>query len=349
MPEATQLRSFSIIPLRRYSQAFFLPLSVAGQHTLTSIRLTPKPISASVCRDKASLSNCGQDNQMTTSVGFVGLGRIGKPIAANILAAGFDLMVFDVRDEPVRELARLGAKRARGLRDLSEHSEIVGVAVVDDAQVEEVLISDAGFLQSARSGSIIMIHSTIMPATVRKLAKAGQAKGVTIVDAPVSGGEAGARQRQLCTMVGGEKDVFEKCRPVLAASGAHVFHVGELGSGATAKMILQVVVCINMLGAYEAELLANECGLDFKALQEVLRVSSGQSFVVDHWLESFKRPHDPVAVREKRTEVFHESLTPALLSARDLGVPLPGAALVQQLLRRIMGVDDNIPPLNPGS
>ena len=85
-----------------------------------------------------------------------------------------------------------------------------------------------------------------------------------------------------------ERDVFEKCHPVLAASAAHIFHLGELGSGATAKMIVQVVVCINMLGAYEAELLSEKCGLDFKALQEVLRVSSGQSFVTEHWLDRFK-------------------------------------------------------------
>jgi 3-hydroxyisobutyrate dehydrogenase-like beta-hydroxyacid dehydrogenase len=278
---------------------------------------------------------------MTTTVGFVGLGRIGKPIAANILAAGFDLMVFDVREEPMRELAQLGAKQARGLRDLSDHAEIVAVAVVDDSQVEEVLMSDSGLLHSGQRDSIVMIHSTITPATVQKLAQAGQAKGVTVVDAPVSGGEEGARKRQLCYMVGGDKEVFEKIRPVLAASAEHIFRVGELGSGATAKMILQVVVCINMLGAYEAELLADKCGLDFKALQEVLRVSSGQSFVVDHWLERFKRPDDPLSVRRRRTEVFRESLSPALGMAKDLDLTLPGAILAQELFQRIMGLADS--------
>jgi 3-hydroxyisobutyrate dehydrogenase-like beta-hydroxyacid dehydrogenase len=282
----------------------------------------------------------GKQDQMTTTVGFVGLGRMGKPIAANILAAGFDLMVFDVREEPMRELAQLGANPARGLRELGEHAEIIGVAVVNDSQVEEVVMSDAGLLQSDRRDSIIMIHSTIMPGTVRKLAQAGQGKGVRVVDAPVSGGEAGARERQLCYMVGGEKDVFEKCHPVLAASAADVFHMGELGNGATAKMILQVVVCINMLGAYEAELLANKCGLDFKSLQEVLGVSSGQSFVVDHWLDRFKRPDDPLPVRRRRTEVFYESLVPALRLAKDFDVAIPGATLAQQLLRRMMGVDE---------
>jgi 3-hydroxyisobutyrate dehydrogenase-like beta-hydroxyacid dehydrogenase len=278
---------------------------------------------------------------MTIAVGFVGLGRIGKPIAANILTAGFDLMVFDVREEPMRELAQLGAKQASGLRELSEHAEVIGVAVVDDSQVEEVLMSDAGLLQSGRRDSIIMIHSTIMPGTVRKLAQAGQEKGVTVVDAPVSGGEAGARERQLCYMVGGKKDVFEKCHPILAASAAHIFHLGELGSGATAKMIVQVVVCINMLGTYEAELLSEKCGLDFKALQEVLRVSSGQSFVAEHWLDRFKRAEDPLPIRRRRAEVFVESLAPALRLARDLDIALPGTTLARELLQRVMGVDES--------
>jgi 3-hydroxyisobutyrate dehydrogenase-like beta-hydroxyacid dehydrogenase len=278
---------------------------------------------------------------MTIAVGFVGLGRMGKPIAANMLAAGFDLMVFDVREEPMRELAQQGAKRARSLRELSEHSEIIGVAVVDDAQVEEVLSSDSGLLQSGRRESIIMIHSTVMPGTVRKLAQAGQGKGVTVVDAPVSGGEAGARERQLCYMVGGEKDVFEKCHSVLAASAAHIFHLGELGSGATAKMIVQVVVCINMLGTYEAELLSEKCGLDFKALHEVLRVSSGQSFVAEHWLDRFKRPEDPLPIRRRRAEVFIESLAPALRLAKDLDIALPGTTLARELFQRVMGVEES--------
>jgi 3-hydroxyisobutyrate dehydrogenase-like beta-hydroxyacid dehydrogenase len=277
--------------------------------------------------------------QMTIAVGFVGLGRIGKPIAANILAAGFDLMVFDVREEPMRELAQLGAKQASGLRDLSEHSEIIGVAVVDDSQVEEVVLSDAGLLQSGRRESIIMIHSTVTPGTVRKLAQAAESKGVKVMDAPVSGGEAGARERQLCYMIGGEKEIFERIRPVLSASAAHIFHLGDLGSGAAAKMIVQVVVCINMLGTYEAELLSEKCGLDFKALQEVLRVSSGQSFVAEHWLDRFKRPEDPLPIRRRRAEVFVESLAPALRLARDLDIALPGTTLARELFQRVMGVE----------
>jgi 3-hydroxyisobutyrate dehydrogenase-like beta-hydroxyacid dehydrogenase len=276
---------------------------------------------------------------MAKRVGLIGLGRIGKPIAANILAAGFDLMVYDVRAEPVRELTELGAKRADALSALGKHAEIIALAVVDDAQVEEIVFGEGGLLESAQQETVILIHSTTMPATVRKLARAGEVKGLRFVDAPVSGGEAGARERQLCYMVGGETELVERVRPVLEASAAHIFHLGALGSGATAKMILQVVVCINMLGAYEAELLSERCGLDFSAFQEVLRVSSGHSFVAEHWLERFKRPQDPLPIRQRRTEVFIESLSPALRLAEESGVALPGASLAQQILRRMMGVD----------
>src|SRR5918995_1480254 len=102
---------------------------------------------------------------MVTRVGFIGLGKIGKPIAANILAAGFDLMVYDLRTEPVRELTQLGAKPADGLSALGEHAEIIALAVVDDAQVEEIVFGEGGLLESAEPEAVIMIHSTIMPAT----------------------------------------------------------------------------------------------------------------------------------------------------------------------------------------
>ena len=278
---------------------------------------------------------------MAMNVGFVGLGRMGKPICLNILSAGFNLTIYDICDEPMTELAQAGARRARDLKELGRHSDIVAVAVVDDPQVEEVMLGDGGILESLRPGTVVVIHSTIMPATVMKLAELAMKKNIRVVDAPMSGGEQGAMERQLCYMVGGERRVFEQCRPLLEASAAHVFHMGELGSGATAKIILQVLVCSNMLAAYEAELLCGKTGLEFNVLQKVLSASSGQSFVVDHWLERFKRPFDPMPIRQRRTEVFEKSLAPALMLAQRLGVSLPGAALARDLLPRIMGLTES--------
>jgi len=273
-------------------------------------------------------------------VGFIGLGRIGKPMAINILKAGFDLTVYDLRAEPMRELVQHGAKAAYSPKALAEGADLVEIVVVDDTQVEEVSLGDRGLVAGARADSIIAIHSTVRPGTVKRLAEIGKQKPVQVIDAPISGGEAGAREKTLCYMVGGDTGVLERCREVFSTSASEIFHMGALGSGAVAKMIVQVATCIHMMAAHEAELLAERSGLDFAVLQEVLHASSGQSFVADHWIDRFKLPQDPMDVRRRRTQVFQKSLGPALEAAQEMGLSIPGAIVVERLLPRIMGIED---------
>jgi 2-hydroxy-3-oxopropionate reductase len=276
---------------------------------------------------------------MPLKIGFIGLGTMGKPMAVNIAKAGLDLTVYDLREEPCKDLALLGAKVAPSAREVAERSDIIEIVVVDDEQTERVVGGEQGLIHGARSGSIVAVHSTILPVTVRKIAAWCSAKGVDVIDAPVSGGQKGAQDRELCYMVGGKAVVLEKCRSVFATSASHIFHLGELGMGATAKMLSQIAVCLNMIAAHECELLCDKTGLDFKMLQEVLHVSAGQSFVLDHWRGRFIRPEESEAVRRQRAEVFSKSLSPALELARDVGVSLPGAALAQGLMKRVMGID----------
>ena len=275
---------------------------------------------------------------MQPKIGFIGLGSMGKPMAANIAKAGFELTVYDLREEPGKALAALGAKVAASPREVAEKSDIIEIAVVDDAQAEQVVAGEHGVIHGARRGAIVAIHSTILPATVRKLAGLCRARGVEVIDVPMSGGQKGAEEQRLAYMAGGDAAVVEKCRPVFVTSAKHIFHLGELGTGATAKMLIQVVVCLNMIAAHESELLCNKTGLDFKKFQEVLHVSSGQSNVLDVWRQ-FKRPEESKAVQTKRAEVFAASLAPALEIAREVGVDLPGSALAYTLLRRVLGVD----------
>jgi 3-hydroxyisobutyrate dehydrogenase-like beta-hydroxyacid dehydrogenase len=275
-----------------------------------------------------------------TRVGFIGLGRMGKPIASNVLNAGFPLSVYDVREAAVDELTRLGATAAKSPRGVAEEAEIVELAVVDDAQVEEVLTGEHGVFAGARPGTIVAIHSTVLPETVRRLAAVGDRNGVRVIDAPVSGGEAGAREKSLCYMVGGDAAVLERCRELFSTSASEIFHLGELGSGALAKTIVQVVTCINMLAAHEAECVAEKTGLNFTALQQVLHSSSARSFVIDNWLDRFKLAGDPMDVRRRRTEVFQKSLAPALEIAERLGFALAGTALAERLLPRVLGIED---------
>jgi len=167
---------------------------------------------------------------MSLRVGFIEVGRIGQAIATNIVRAGFDLMVYDLREEPLKALSGVGATIARSSREIGEHSEIIEIAVVDDSQVEAVLNGTQGVFEGARAGVIVAIHSTISPETVKRLAGPAQIKGIKLLDAPVSGGQKGAEERDLCYMVGGEKEVVERCREVFSTSGSHIFQVGDLGA-----------------------------------------------------------------------------------------------------------------------
>jgi 3-hydroxyisobutyrate dehydrogenase-like beta-hydroxyacid dehydrogenase len=273
-------------------------------------------------------------NNKAIKVGFIGLGRMGKPMAINVLKTGFDTIVYDLREEPVRELSDLGARAAQSPNQAAEAADIVAIVV-------DVLTGKGGVLEGAQPGTIIAVHSTIFPQTVQRMAAIGKARGVHIIDAPVSGGETGARKKSLCYMVGGELAILDRCREVFATSASDIFHMGALGSGAATKMIVQVVTCINMLAAHEAELLAGRCGLDFAALQKVLHVSSAQSLVVDHWFDRFKLPQDPIETRRKRTEVFQKSLGPAVTMAQQLGLSLFGAELAERSLKRIMGIEES--------
>ena len=267
---------------------------------------------------------------MQSKIGFIGLGAMGKPMAANIAKAGFELTVCDLCEEPCKELAALGARVVASPREVAEKSDLIEIAVVDDAQAERVVTGEHGVLDGARTGSIVAIHSTILPATVRTIAARCSAKGVEVIDVPMSGGQKGAQDRQLAYMAGGEVAVLEKCRPVFVTSASHIFHLGELGMGATAKMLIQIVVCLNMIAAHESELLCDKTGLDFKSFQKVLHVSSGQSNVLDTW-QRFKRPEEPEAVRRQRRGLREKLVARAGISARGRRGPAghdarPGAS-----------------------
>jgi len=276
---------------------------------------------------------------MTTPVGFIGLGNIGKPMAINLAKAGFDLMVYDLRPEPMRELTALGAKAARSADEIGAHGEIIEVVVVDDAQVEAALLGEGGVFSGAKRGSIIAIHSTVHPRTVRKLAEQAAAKGLTLIDAEVSGGERGAIAKSLCYMVGGDKAAFEKCRPIFATSGANIFHLGDLGAGAITKLAHNLIVYVNMLAASEGMRLAQKAGVDLKSMEQVVHAGAAQSRVADHWSQQSNLKDTYTSGPRGLLELIHKDLRLALELGHDLGLSLPGAALTQQLIQRVLEVE----------
>ena len=275
---------------------------------------------------------------MATRVGFIGLGNIGKPMAVNVAKAGFDVMVYDLRQEPLQELATLGAKVARSAQEIGAHGEIIELVVVDDAQVEAVILGEGGVLNGAKPGSVIAIHSTVHPRTIRKIAELAKAKGVGVIDAEVSGGDRGAQNKTLCYMVGGDKALFEQCRPVFATSGANIFHLGELGSGAIAKLAHNLIVYVNMMAASEGMHLAEKAGLDLKAMQEVVHAGAAQSQVADNWLQTRRLKDTYTTGPQGLLQLIHKDLRLALELGHDEGVSLPSAALAQQLIARILDI-----------
>ena len=264
-------------------------------------------------------------------VGFIGLGVQGKYLAINLARAGHDLMVYDVRDEPLRELADEGAKIARTNREVGEHAEVIEVCVVDDRQVESVMLDAEGVLAGARPGSIAVIHSTVHPATITRLAERCKTQGIELVDAPVSGSEPGAKNRTMCYMVGASPEAFERCYPLFSTSGKDIFHVGGPGAGIRAKLAHQVMICINMLSAFEGMRLGLEAGVPAAELEKVVRAGGAQSRVADHW-QAFNPGR-------RSLPIFYKDLQLALAFAHELGIAMPGAALTQQMLEQVLRLD----------
>ena len=206
---------------------------------------------------------------MTTRVGFAGLGNIGKPMARNLMGEGFDLWVYDVVAEPLEEFASAGVRVARDPRQLARACEIIGVCVRDDPQVEALLLGPEGLLASAEAGTVVAVHSTVRPATVRDLAAVARERGVHVIDAPITGGAPGAAARTLTYMVGGEAGLLERCRPVFETSARTIVHTGPLGTGLWMKLCNNLMTYQSFQAAFEASLLAKTAGLSFEVFEEV--------------------------------------------------------------------------------
>ena len=260
--------------------------------------------------------------------GFIGLGMQGKYMAINVAQAGYDLMVYDTRPEPLRELAAAGAKVAASNADVARHAEVVQVCVLNDAQVEAVVAGPRGLLDTAAPGTIVVIHSTVEPRTIEKLAPLVTQKSVELLDVPVSGSEKGAKAKTMSYMAGGAAEALAKCRPLFETSGKKIQHVGKLGDGVRAKLAHQIIITVNMMAAYEGMRVGVESGLDPKILEKVIHDGLAQSWIADGWSELKFGPHS--------REVFYKDLHLGLKLARELGISVPGAGLAQQLLDKIV-------------
>jgi len=263
-------------------------------------------------------------------IGFIGLGVMGKPMATNLLKAGYPLTVWNRTRPKMNDLVAMGAYGANSPREVAERSDVVITMVTDSPDVEEVILGPNGVIHGARPGLIVIDMSTISPIVTRKVAGELAKKGVKMLDAPVSGGEKGAIEATLSIMVGGPREVFEECLPIFRVLGKKITYMGSTGMGQTAKLCNQVICALNIQAVCEGLMLGAKAGLDLKRLLEAISAGAASSWMLINlgpkMLERDFKPGFKIRHQQKDIRL-------ALALASELKLPLPGTALVQQMLR----------------
>jgi 2-hydroxy-3-oxopropionate reductase len=265
-------------------------------------------------------------------VGFVGLGVMGRPMAENLLAAGHELTVASRSPEPVAALAAAGASVAASPAEAARGTEAVILMLPDGAAVAAVSEGEDGVLAAAAPGTLMIDMSTIAPAEARRLADAGAERGLAVLDAPVSGGDVGARAGTLSIMVGGEEADFERALPLFEALGSTVTHVGGAGAGQVVKARNQVVVALTIEALAEALTLGEAAGVEAATILDVLGAGLAANKVMEVRRENLLRGEFPPGFR---IELHRKDLGIALDAAAELGVELPATPVVTALMDRL--------------
>ncbi len=266
------------------------------------------------------------------TIGFLGLGVMGAPMARNLLAADCEVVAWNRSPEPLAELVAAGARGAGGPAAVAAQAEVTISIVSDDGALREVLGGPDGAIAAARPGSLIIDMSTVSPALARELAAEAAARGVGFLDAPVSGGDVGAREGTLSIMVGGEAADVERARPVFEVLGSRVTHVGAPGAGQVAKACNQVLVAVIFGGLAEALVLGSKLGVDPEAILDALGGGMAANRIMEVRRDNFLG-HD--FAPGFKVDLHHKDLEIALGASGEADAPLPLAAEVQQMFRQL--------------
>ena len=267
---------------------------------------------------------------MADTVGFIGLGIMGKPMAENLIEAGYDLVAYNRTREKAEELD--GATVAETPKEVAEQSDIIITMLPDSPQVEEVLAGEEGVLEGVREGALVVDMSTISPVITEELAKKAEERGASMLDAPVSGGDVGAIDGTLSIMVGGGKEDFERALPLFEVVGETVTHVGPVGTGQVVKAANQIVVALTIEAVSEALVLGSKGGVPPEKILDVLGGGLAGNKVMEVKREKMlEHSFDPGF----RVELHHKDLGIALAAGREYGVSLPVTAVVDQMLETL--------------
>jgi len=269
---------------------------------------------------------------MAVRIGFIGLGTMGAPMARNLLKRGFALTVWARRPEAIAPLVSAGAVPGESAAGVASSSDIVMTMVTDTRAVEDVILGSRGVANGARPGVLVVDHSTIDPDATKRIAGELQARGLDMLDAPVSGGGGAAEAGTLAIMVGGSAAALERATPALSCYGKSIVHIGPNGAGQVAKACNQICTIVNQLGAAEAMLLAERAGVDPRAVKEALMGGFAASRMLD--LQAPKMiARDFQGKVESR--LHHKDIHIVLDLARSLGIELPASTAAADVLDRL--------------
>ena len=275
---------------------------------------------------------------MAEQIGFVGLGIMGKPMARNLMQAGYALTVYDIVGEPVEELATEGATPAASSAEVAAATDKIITMLPDSADSERAILGPNGVLEGAKPGSIVIDMSSISPIVSQKIAAECNRQGVAMLDAPVSGGEPGAINGTLAIMVGGRQEIFDQCVDLLRVMGGNVALTGEVGAGNTTKLANQIIVALNITALSEALVLAQKAGVDPEKVFQAIRGGLAGSAVME--------AKGPMMLERNfqagfRIRLHQKDLRNVLQAAQELNVPLPATALVQQMLGALVNAGES--------
>ncbi|NLF50277.1 MAG: NAD-binding protein [Leptolinea sp.] len=267
------------------------------------------------------------------NVGYIGLGLMGKSMARNILKAGFPLVVHNRSRQAVDDLVAEGAKAASSPAEVARQVDLVFTNLPDSPDVLKVALGEKGVIEGAHEGLIFIDNSTIKPDAAREIALRLGTAGVLCLDAPVSGGDIGARNGTLTIMVGGPEEALEKAKPVLQAVGKTITHIGEPGAGQVAKAANQIMVAAQMVAMAELMIFAQKCGTDPRKVVEAIKAGAAQCWTLDvkppRLFDGNRTPGFKARMQSKDLGIVMDT-------ARSYGIPLPGAAINSQLFQAMV-------------
>ncbi len=265
-------------------------------------------------------------------IGFIGLGIMGKPMAKNLLKAGYSLVVFDIIDDAVTELTGLGAEKGTSPKDVASRSEIICTMLPNSPHVKEVILGSNGVIDGIKSGSIVVDMSSIAPLVSQEVSAELAKKNVSMLDAPVSGGEPKAIDGTLAFMVGGSEDSFTEVKDILDIMGGSVTLVGDIGSGNTTKLANQIIVALNIAAMSEAMVLAGKAGVDPEKVFNAIRGGLAGSTVLEAKMPLVLKGNFKPGFR---IELHIKDLSNALDTAHEIGVPVPLTSQVMEIMQAL--------------